>query len=89
MIFLLADIKLAAQDWPDPLGLRCLKEMDRAIDVAVIGDGDGLLANRIDVRDQLLHVAGAIQQRVVRMQMKVGELSHTLPSFYFRAPRRT
>ena len=45
MVFLLADVKLAAQDRLDALLLRRLKEVHRAIDIAVIGDRNRLLAD--------------------------------------------
>ena len=73
---MLTDVELAAQDRLDALGLRRLKKMHRAVDVAVVGDGHGFLADAVDVRHQLFHIAGAIQQRVVGVQMKMGKFSH-------------
>jgi hypothetical protein len=58
--------------------LRRIEEVHRTEDVAVVGHRHSGLAQRVDVFDQLLYVACAVQQGVVSMQMKVGELgSHT------------
>ena len=76
MVFLRTDVELAAQDRLDALCLGRIKKMHGAVDVAVIGDGHGLLSDAVDVGDQLFDVAGAIQQRVVGVQMKVGKFSH-------------
>ncbi len=76
MIVLLADVELAAQDRLDALLLGRVKKVDCAVDVAVVCDGDGLLADPVHVGHQLVDVAGAVQQRIIRMQMKMCELSH-------------
>ena len=62
MVLFFAHVELAAQDGLDTLRLRRVKEVNRTIDIAVIGDRDGLLADRIHARDQLFYVAGAVQQ---------------------------
>ena len=38
MVFLLADVELTPENRTNPMLLRSVKKMDRAIDVAVIGD---------------------------------------------------
>ncbi len=76
MVFLGADVELASQDGLDALGGCGIKKMHRAVDIAVVGDGHGFLSDFVDVRDQLFDIAGAIQQRIVSVQMKVGEFCH-------------
>jgi hypothetical protein len=50
--------------------------MDCAIDVAVVGNGHGLLSDAVDVGYKFFDITGAIQERIVCMQMEVGKLSH-------------
>ena len=76
VVLVLADVKLAAQDGLDALCLGSVKEMHRTIDVAVIGHGDGLLADRRHAVNEFLHVAGAVEEGVFGMQMEVGEFGH-------------
>ena len=60
----------------DALGTARGVELEDPVHVPVIGDRDSLLSDRIHAGDQFFDVAGAVQQRVVRVQMQVGELSH-------------
>ena len=62
MVLLLAHVEFAAQDRLDPLGLRGIEEVHRAVDIAVIGDRNGLLTDGFHARDQFFDIAGAIQQ---------------------------
>ena len=78
MVFLLADVKLAAQNRLDAPLLRRLKKMNRAINIAVIGNRNRLLADVGNVVDQLFDVAGAVQKRIIRMQMKMSKFGHCL-----------
>jgi len=48
--------------------------MHRTKNIAVIGHGHGGHAKLMDALDQFLDVAGAVEQRVVAMQMQVDEL---------------
>ena len=76
MVLLGADVELTPQDGLDALGLRRFKKMHCAVDVAVVGDGHGLLSDAVDVGYKLFDITGAIQERIVCMQMEVGKLSH-------------
>jgi hypothetical protein len=61
--------------------LRGVEKMDRAIDVAVIGDRDGLLSDASNMLNQLFDIARPIEQRVVGVQMQVCEFRHILLLF--------
>ena len=76
VVLVLRDIKLAAQNRLDPLGLRRIEEVHRAVDIAVVGHGDRLLAERGDAVHELVDVASAVQQRVLGVQMQVREFGH-------------
>lgn len=76
MVFLGTDIELAPQDGLDAPGCRSFKKMHCAVDVAVVSDGHGLLSNAVDVGYKLFDITGAIQERIVCVQMEVGKLSH-------------
>ena len=76
MVLVLADVELAAEDRLDALLLGRVEEMHRAVDVAVVGHGDGLLAQPRHALTELVDVAGAVQQRVFGVQMKVGKFGH-------------
>ena len=49
--------------------------MDSAVNIAVIRDGGGTLPDFREMFGQLVDVAGAVQERVVGVQVKMGELS--------------
>ena len=88
MVLLGANIKLASQDGLDAPGGCGFKKMHRAVDVAMVGYGHGLLTNAVDVGDQLFDITGAVKQRIVSVQMKVGELCHEdISSLVCRADR--
>jgi hypothetical protein len=76
MVFLRANVELTPQDGLDPPGRRSFKKMHCAVDVAVIGDGHGLLSDAVDVGYKLFDITSAIQERIVCVQMEVGKLSH-------------
>jgi hypothetical protein len=44
----------------------------------VVGHGDGLLAKGSNAIDELLDVAGTIEEGVFGVEMEVGELGHGL-----------
>src|SRR5215471_12440201 len=83
MIVLLADVELAADDRLDSLLLRGIYKMDRAIDVAMVGHGHGLLPDLAHTRHQLLDVAGAVEERVIGMQMEMDEFGHGWVSSHY------
>ena len=90
MVFLLADVELAAQDRLHARFFGGIDELDRAEDVAVVGHGDRGHVEFFDALDQAFDVASAIEHGVVGMQMKMNELGlghqelgPQLCSFYF------
>jgi hypothetical protein len=58
--------------------------MHGAVNIAVVGNGDGLLSDAGDVLDELFNVAGAVQKGVIGVEMKMGEFRHGC-CFYFRS----
>ena len=74
MIVGLGEVELAAEDRLDVLLLHGVEEVNRAVDVAVVGHGRGGLADLIQVGGELVDVTGSIKERVIRMQMEVGKL---------------
>ena len=87
MIFLLADIKFAAQYRLDARFFGGVGEGDCAKDVAVVGHGDRRHLEFLDAVDQALDVTSAVEHRVVGVKMKMYELtlrhSGLEPSFVF------
>jgi hypothetical protein len=76
MIFILRNVKLAAQNRLHPLRLRRLEEVHRPIDVPVVGHRHGLLPQRRHPVNQLGDVTSPVQQRVLRMQMQMRKFRH-------------
>ena len=76
MILRLAHVELAPQDRLDALFLGRVEKVHRSIDISVVRHGDGLLPQRRHAIDELVDVAGAIEQRVFGVQMQVGEFRH-------------
>src|SRR5215469_7496390 len=76
MVFLFADIKLAPDDRLDSGGLGRIHEVHCAEDVAVVGHGDRRHAELFHPVDELLNVAGAVEHRVVGVQVQMDELGH-------------
>ncbi len=74
MVFLLADVKLAAQDRLHARFFGGVGECHRAEDVAVVGHGHGGHVQFLDALDQALDVAGAVEHGVVGVKMKMDEL---------------
>ena len=73
-------IDLAADDGLDARGLGGLVKIDAAVHNAVVRNGDGILSQLLDPVHELVDPAGAVQQAVFRMDMKVYK-SHAQPSF--------
>jgi hypothetical protein len=88
VILLLADVELAPENGLDAACLGGLEEVDGSVDIAVIGNGDGLLADVSDAIYKLFYVAGAIEERVVGVQMQVGKFSHCADSILVVARRQ-
>src|SRR4051794_40615872 len=69
MVVFFADVKLASDDGLDAGLLSGFSEVKGSKDVAVIGYGDSRHIQCLGARNQLLDIAGPIQERVIRMQM--------------------
>ena len=76
VVFVFRDVELAAEDRLDAFFLRGLEEVHGAVDVAVVGHGDGLLAQRGNAVNEFLDVAGSVEEGVLGVQMEVGEFGH-------------
>jgi hypothetical protein len=50
-----------------PLAFGRVEEVHGAVDVAMVGHGDGLLAQRGDAVNEFLEVAGAVEEGVFGM----------------------
>jgi hypothetical protein len=76
VVFFLRDVEFAAEDGLDAFFLGGVEEVDCAIDVAVVGHGNGFLAKGGDAVDEFVEVAGSVEEGVLGMEMEVGELGH-------------
>ncbi len=74
VVVVLADVEFAAEDRLDGLLLHGVEEVDCAKDVAMVGHGGGGLADFAEVAGEFVDIAGAVEERVVGVKMKVGEL---------------
>src|SRR5208282_1279498 len=70
----LADIELAADDGLDAILVCCVYKMHRTENISVVRHGHGGHAEFSDSLAKLFDVAGAVEQRVIRVQMQVNEL---------------
>ncbi len=69
-----SDVDFAAHNGLDPLVARGLVKVDRTIKDPVIGEGDGGKFQFVRLVHQLVEAAGAVEQRVLAVQMKMDEL---------------
>ena len=69
------DVGLAAEDRLDPVGLGRLVELDGAEHVAVVGHRHGLHPPLRDLRAQVRHPDGAVEQAVLGVQVQVREVA--------------
>ena len=76
MIFRLAHVKLAPEDRLDALFLGRVKKVHCAVDISVVRHRDGRLPERRHPIHEFVDVAGAVQQRIFRVQMQVSEFIH-------------
>jgi len=82
VVFFLGDVEFAAEDGLDA-GFFCgVKKVHGAIDIAVVGHGDGFLAEGGDAIDEFGKVAGSVEEGIFGVEMKVGEFGHGVPPFY-------
>src|SRR5215472_10486104 len=87
MVVLLADVELTTHYGLDPSFARGIHELHGAVDVAMVGHGDGLLAYRGDAPDEAVDAAGTIQQRIIRMEMKMDEIGHRCLILHYMGQR--
>ena len=73
------DVDLAAEDRLDPPFPRLVVEHHAREHVAVLGDGEGRCAGLPGVVEQLTDAAGAVEQRVLGVEVEMDELGHGLP----------
>src|SRR6516164_3156985 len=67
------DVDLVANDRVETGRSALAVELDGAVEVAVIGDGQRVHAQRLDARNQLGDAAGAVEEAVVRVTVQVDE----------------
>ena len=67
------DIDLAADDRLYARGLAGTVEIDSTVHYAVIGDRDGVLPQLLYTLRQLFDAAGAVEQGILAMHMKMNE----------------
>ena len=70
------DVHLAAEDRPHAVLLRRVVEHDRREHVAVLGDGERRHAEPRRFLHQLVDAAGAVEQRILGVQVEVDEVLH-------------
>ena len=75
------DVDLAAEDRVDPALARLVVEDDRREHVAVLGDRHRRHLQLDRLVEQFFDPAGAVEQRVLGVQMQVDEVGHRLPGY--------
>ena len=77
------DVGFVADDGIDAVGGAFLVKLDRAEEIAVIGHGDRVHAERLGQLHQLRHAARAVEQAVMRVAMEMNKRSigHDARSF--------
>ena len=68
------DVGLDADDRLDPLGLRRLVERDRAVEGAVVGDGEAVEALRGGRIDEVRDPSQPVKEAELGVDVKVGEV---------------
>jgi hypothetical protein len=67
------DVRLDPEDGLDAVRPCLLVEGDRAVQVAVVGDRDGVHPEFFDPLDELVDAVAAVEQRVLGVQVEVDE----------------
>jgi hypothetical protein len=62
MVILFGDVELTSEDGLDALGFGGVEEVDGPVDVAMVRHCHGLLAERGNTIDELVHVTGTIEK---------------------------
>ena len=70
---LVNEVDLAADDRLDAMACTRVVELDRPVHHAVVGEPEGRLVELCGESGELLDLAGAIQQRVLGVDVQVGE----------------
>ena len=68
------EVEFAADQRLDALGLGLVVELDRAVEIAVVREGQRLHPEGVGPVHQAVDPAGAIQQGVVAMDVKMDEI---------------
>ena len=76
MILFFTDVELTTDYGFDANFVRRIHEIHCTENIAVVGHGDGGHAKLFDTLHELLHVAGAVEHRVVGVEVQVDELGH-------------
>jgi hypothetical protein len=74
VIVVLADVEFATEDGLEALLLHGVEEVYGAKDVAVVSHGSGGLTDFAEVAGEFIYVAGAIEEGVIGVEVKVGKL---------------
>ena len=69
------DVRLVADDWVDAVLGALFVELDGAEEIAVIGHGNRVHAERLGELHQLRHPARAVEKAVMRVAMQMHERS--------------
>ena len=80
------DIDLAADDRLHARGFRRAVEVDHAVHVAVVGDGDGLLPDLLHARHDVADAARTVEQAVFGMHMQMHEAHSVLLTVSLKVP---
>ena len=67
------EVGLEAQDGADPLFPGLIIERSGGVQVAVVGDGEGVHPERLDVLDQLGEPVGSVEQGVLAVGVEMSE----------------
>jgi hypothetical protein len=70
----LGEVEFAADERFDALGLGLVVELDRAVEIAVVREGQGLHAEGGGAVHQAVDAAGAVEQAVVAMDVEMDEI---------------
>ncbi len=79
------EAQLAAQNGLQSSVFGLLVEVDGAVHVAVVGEGHGGHAHLLHARAELLHANGALEHRVLRVNVQVNEVRHRAVGPYHAA----
>ena len=82
MVVFFADVEFAADDGLDAVFVGGVYEMHGAEDISVVGHGNGGHAEFLYALAELFHVAGAVEERVIGMEVQVDELGRGARSHF-------